>query len=127
MNLCFREIAVVCGQPLLEMVDLLRADPIQQCGRLPCGRAQSFPDLGAHSIVTPFEVRGLDAAHDSRRRLVGEPRVLRQGRGPVPGEERADVAVQLLGLVALEVEVMVGLPAQEDVGVVVGEARHAAA
>ena len=89
--------------------------------------ASASPDLSLHRIVTPFEVLRLDAAQHPRGRLVGEPRVLRQGPRPVPGEERGEAAVQLLGLLALEVEVVVRLPAQVHVRVVVGDARDAAA
>jgi len=126
LHVLFSELPVALGQPPFEVADLLWGQPVQQPGRLARGGAQCLPYLDAHRIVTPFEVLLPQAAQHARRGFVGELRVLRQRGRPVPGEDGADPPVQLLGLLVLEVEIVVRLPAQEHVGVVVGEARDAA-
>src|SRR5258706_8096770 len=126
LHLLFREFAVFFGEALLEMADLRRTEPVQQAARLEGCRPQRLPYPGDHRIVTPIEVLPLDTAAHARGGLFAQPRVLRQGAGAVPGEESGQAPVELLGLRALEIEVVVRLPAQKDVGVLIGEARGAA-
>ena len=87
LHLLFGELAVLLGKPLLKMGDLVRAEKVEQPGRLRRGRAQCLPDLGLHRIVTPFEVLAFDATKHARGGVLGELCILGQRLGPVPGEE----------------------------------------
>src|SRR5207302_4423482 len=122
-----RELAVVLGEALLHVPDLLRAQAIEHGGDPFGSRAQAFPHLRHQRIVPPNDVLARQAVAQAARRFFGEARVLRQRLGAVPVVERSDALVELVGLLAVHVEIVSGERAQPGIGVVVSEPDRAAA
>src|SRR5438094_843408 len=122
-----RELAVVLGEPLLHVPDLLRAEAIEHWGDPFGSRTQAFARLRHQGIVPPNDVLAREAAAEAARRFFAEARVLRQRRGAVPVVECIDALVELRGLLAMDIEIISRAPAQPRIGVVVGQPDRAAA
>jgi hypothetical protein len=121
------EPAVVVGEAALDRGDLRLGQAVAEPAQLLARPAQLLADALAEGIVAPGHVLERRAALQARGRLPGEPRIVGQRLGAMPAVEGGDARLEGPGLLPLEVDVARRLPAQPDVGMVVGELELAAA